>query len=80
MSIKHLSQSELVERWGVSPRTLERWRWLGFGPRYIKVGGRVVYRVDEIEAFEERQTRQSTSDKPGEATPGCFRRWSTARS
>jgi hypothetical protein len=70
MSIKHLSQSELVERWGVSPRTLERWRWLGFGPRYIKVGGRVVYRVDEIEAFEQRQTRQSTSDKPEEAIIG----------
>jgi hypothetical protein len=63
MSIRHMGQAELAERWGVSQRTLERWRWLGFGPRYIKVGGRVVYRVDEIEAFEERQTRQSTSDR-----------------
>jgi hypothetical protein len=42
---------------------LERRRWLGFGPRYIKVGGRFVYRFDEIEAFEERQARQSTSDR-----------------
>lgn len=64
MSIKHLSQSDLVERWGVSPKTLERWRWLGYGPRYIKIGGRVVYRLDEIEAWEARQTRSSTSEKP----------------
>jgi predicted site-specific integrase-resolvase len=70
MSIKHLGQADLAERWGVSQRTLERWRWLGFGPRYIKIGGRVVYRVDEIEAFEQRQTRQSTSDKPAEVTSG----------
>jgi predicted site-specific integrase-resolvase len=70
MSIRHMGQAALAERWGVSQRTLERWRWLGFGPRYIKIGGRVVYRVDEIEAFEERQTRQSTSDKPVEAIVG----------
>lgn len=62
MSVTHMGQAALAERWGVSQRTLERWRWLGFGPRYIKIGGRVVYRVDEIEGFEERQTRQSTSD------------------
>jgi predicted site-specific integrase-resolvase len=66
MSVTHMGQAALAERWGVSQRTLERWRWLGFGPRYIKVGGRVIYRVDEIEDFEERQTRQSTSDKPTE--------------
>jgi predicted site-specific integrase-resolvase len=64
-----MGQAALAERWGVSQRTLERWRWLGFGPRYIKIGGRVVYRVDEIEAFEQRQTRQSTSDKPVELMP-----------
>jgi hypothetical protein len=31
---------------------LERWRWLKQGPGYLKIGGRVVYRIDEIEAFE----------------------------
>ena len=64
MSIKHLSQTLLAERWGISPKTLERWRWLGCGPRYIKIGGRVVYRLDEIEAYEKRQTRSSTAEKP----------------
>jgi hypothetical protein len=42
----------LARRWNISPRTLERWRWLGTGPRYLKIGGRVVYRLDDIEAFE----------------------------
>ena len=27
----------------LSPRTLERWRYLALGPPYYKLGGRVVY-------------------------------------
>lgn len=33
-----LRQQELAERWKLSPRTLERWRWLGTGPLYHKIG------------------------------------------
>lgn len=55
MTIRHLSQSDLSERWTISPRTLERWRWAGCGPRYLKIGGRVVYRLEDIEAYENTQ-------------------------
>ena len=71
MSVKHLNQIDLARRWSISPRTLERWRWLGQGPRYIKIGGRVVYRVEEVEAFEVQQTRASTSEIP--ETPALAR-------
>ncbi len=71
MSVKHLNQIDLARRWSISPRTLERWRWLGQGPRYIKIGGRVVYSVEEVEAFEEQQTRASTSEIP--ETPALAR-------
>jgi Helix-turn-helix domain len=50
--LRHLNQIDLARRWQISPRTLERWRWLGIGPRYIKIGGRVVYRLEDIEAYE----------------------------
>jgi hypothetical protein len=59
--IKHLNQIELSRRWSLSPRTLERWRWLGQGPRYLKIGGRVVYRLEDVEAFEAQQMRASTA-------------------
>ncbi|MBR0658706.1 helix-turn-helix transcriptional regulator [Neoroseomonas oryzicola] len=52
-----LTQVELAHRWTISPRTLERWRWLHQGPRYLKIGGRVVYRLEDIEAFEANQLR-----------------------
>lgn len=63
MAIRHLNQIEVAARWNISHRTLERWRWTGEGPRYIKIGGRVVYRVEDVEAFEARQTRESTAEK-----------------
>jgi len=64
MSVNHLNQIELSRRWTISPRTLERWRWLGQGPRYLKIGGRVVYRLDDVEAYEAQQARTSTSNIP----------------
>lgn len=64
MTKTNVTQTELARRWSISPRTLERWRWIGEGPRFLKIGGRVIYRLDEIEAFELRQTRSSTADNP----------------
>jgi hypothetical protein len=62
MTIRHLNQQELADRWNISPRTLERWRWVGEGPQFIKIGGRVVYRLEDVEAFERSQTRASTNE------------------
>ncbi len=53
----HLSQVQLARRWQLSPRTLERWRCHGNGPAFLKLGGRVVYRLDDVEAFERAQLR-----------------------
>ena len=57
-----LNQKELADRWTISHRTLERWRWAGEGPAYMKIGGRVVYRIADIEAFE-RDVMKATTDQ-----------------
>ena len=57
----HLNQLHLARHWAMSPRTLERWRWTGEGPRYLKVGKRVVYRLEDVEAFEARRLHESTT-------------------
>ena len=56
MQLKHLSQKELARRWNISHRTLERWRWAGEGPQFMKLGGR----MEDITAFEQAQLRHST--------------------
>jgi hypothetical protein len=59
--IRHLNQVQLARRWSLSPRTLERWRWLKAGPQYLKVGGRVVYRLEDVEQFESAQLHRITT-------------------
>lgn len=62
MTIRHLHQIDLARRWHLSPRTLERWRSQGQGPRYLKIGGRVLYRLEDIEAFEADGLKNDTQD------------------
>ena len=62
MTIRHLNQIELAARLNISPRTLERWRWAGEGLQYMKVGGRVVYRLEDVEGYEDSQLRNSTAE------------------
>lgn len=50
-----LDAHQLAKRWNLSPRTLERHRMNGDGPRYLRVGGAVRYRLADIEAYEAEQ-------------------------
>jgi Helix-turn-helix domain len=66
---QHLHQADLARRWNISPRTLERWRWSGDGPAYLKIGWRVAYRLEDIEAFEAAQ-RRTTKAQAEQALTG----------
>ena len=35
MTVKHLNQAELADRWDLSQQTLERWRAIGWGPCFL---------------------------------------------
>ncbi|GAB1715783.1 MAG: transcriptional regulator [Nitrobacter sp.] len=48
---------------GISLRTLEKHRTYGTGPIYRKIGGRVVYAVDDLLAWSAGGARKSTHDK-----------------
>ena len=50
--IRHLNQRQLAQRLGVSQRTLEGWRYRGKGPAYLRLGGRIAYRLTDVERFE----------------------------
>ncbi|NRP15041.1 Helix-turn-helix domain protein [Marinobacterium sp. xm-a-152] len=63
MAIQHINQRALAERWQVSETTLERWRSQGVGPVFLKLHGRIVYREQDLEAYEEQCLRQSTAQK-----------------
>ena len=46
----------------LSPRTLEKHRGHGTGPMYRKLGGRIVYSIDDLESWADKGLRSSTSD------------------
>ncbi|MCK1636942.1 DNA-binding protein [Bradyrhizobium sp. 157] len=48
-------------------RTLEKHRTYGTGPAYRKLGGRVVYALEDLKAWADRGAKTSTSD-PGAGT------------
>jgi predicted site-specific integrase-resolvase len=51
--VRHLTQAQLAQRLGVSQRTLEGWRYRGKGPAYLRLEGRVAYRLTDVERFEQ---------------------------
>jgi hypothetical protein len=61
----NLDQKQLARRWLMSPRTLEQWRWQGKGPKYLKIGAKVVYRLEDVESFESESLRLNTTASIG---------------
>ncbi|HUN12441.1 MAG TPA: helix-turn-helix domain-containing protein [Rhabdaerophilum sp.] len=62
---RFLRTKDAAEFLGLSPRTLEKHRTYGTGPLFRKLGGRVVYAIDELEAWADKGTVSSTSDPRG---------------
>jgi predicted DNA-binding transcriptional regulator AlpA len=64
---RFLRTPEAARFLGLSGRTLEKHRTYGTGPTYRKIGGRVVYALDDLKAWADRGAKTSTSD-PGPGT------------
>ena len=47
-----LNESEAAAFLSVSVKLMQNWRWRGEGPRFVRLGGRLVrYRRADLEAF-----------------------------
>lgn len=53
LSKRFLSESELSERWNVSKKTLQKYRYNGTGPVFHRLGGNIRYAMSDILSFEE---------------------------
>ena len=61
MSENLITPTLLAKRWNMTVTTLSQWRWNGRGPVYLKLGHRVMYRLQDIEAYEHKQLRAHTA-------------------
>ena len=58
-----LAEKEAAKILGFSERTLQKWRNLGGGPRFVRVSRRAIrYRQVDLDAWIESRLRNSTSD------------------
>ena len=56
-----LNPTEAAETIKSTPSTLAYWRHIGTGPKYAKVGRRVVYRRTDLEAWLDEQFAKAAS-------------------
>ena len=68
---EYLQPRELAARWRgvVTLSTLDNWRSQNRGPRFVKIGGRVLYPVAEVEAYELRNLRGIPNNLPNQPRP-----------
>ena len=59
---RYLTNDEAAEFLRLSPRTLEKQRVIGGGPRFRKFGRRVMYAVVDLEAWADSHSFEMTSD------------------
>ena len=55
-----LTEKMLADRWVCSVARLQRWRTVSEGPPYLKIVGKVLYRLKDIEAYEEASLVRKT--------------------
>lgn len=51
MNDELLTAAELAAEHKIPEATLAQWRYLGRGPRYLKLGGHVRYRRSDVDAW-----------------------------
>lgn len=55
-----LTESEISERLRVTVSTVRRWRRLGCGPHFVRLGRCVRYALDDLTRYIEQHTCTST--------------------
>uniref|UniRef100_A0A2A4Z6F6 DNA-binding protein n=1 Tax=OCS116 cluster bacterium TaxID=2030921 RepID=A0A2A4Z6F6_9PROT len=55
-----LTVEQAAERLHLKPDTLDKWRHNGNGPIFRTHGRRVVYHIDELDAWSKKTSRQSS--------------------
>lgn len=62
---KFLTPEEVAERYrgGLSVGTLRNWRAMRIGPSFVKIGKAVLYPIDELDAWDEKNRVQCRASK-----------------
>lgn len=63
MKERMLTPAELGAMLHKTPAALAQWRYMGVGPRFVKIGRAVRYREADVTTWLDAQTRQRTGSE-----------------
>jgi len=58
---KFVTDTQLAERWQMHRKSLIRWRGQGQGPPFIKINGKILYKMADVEEYEKANTQATVS-------------------
>jgi excisionase family DNA binding protein len=73
-----LFDKDAAEYIGVATSTLAKWRITGEGPKYARVGKRVLYLREDLDAWMKDQRVSSTAETPASRRPNAGRKKAVA--
>jgi hypothetical protein len=59
---KLYKETQVSREYNLSLTWLRNSRWRGDGPQFVKIGGGVFYRPEDVDSFIESRLRHSTSE------------------
>ena len=59
----YLSEAQVAQHWGISQKTLQRWRLDQKGPDFLRLGQFIRYRLCDIEAFEQLGSHKCSGNR-----------------
>lgn len=62
MNNRLLTTIEAAEYLALGKQTIERWRLTGEGPKFVKMGGAVRYRQEDLDAFISENIKRTTAE------------------
>jgi hypothetical protein len=58
---RYLTTYEVADHYRTSPSTVRYWRYSDYGPKAVKVGKRLLYPRENVEAFDRKLREQNTA-------------------
>jgi len=65
MAREFLSRTQAAAYIGMKPNTLDKWRYQGEGPRFLKLGSAIRYERSDLDAYLDSCKRSNTSEVVG---------------
>lgn len=66
-AVRYFTTAEVAERYRASDGTVRYWRHIGYGPRGVKIGRRVLYTEAALAEFDAELAANVASDPRGAA-------------